>query len=292
MSNDTILAPVAALTLPDSAALTGRAQQALAFIDSFEITDADSYSLAAEELQAIKRRAKEIEAQRTGITGPINTALKAINDLFRGPADLLARAEEALKRKMLGWQEEQERLATQERRKAEEAAAAERKRLEEEAAARQREAQAQAEAAARAAAEAQAQERAAAVAAAAGDSEGAARAAAAMHAQQQRADLARDAAQRAQAEAQTTVAIAQAVTAAPSAVVAPKAKGIATTTRVDFEVQSLVLLVHHVAAHPELINLLAADTAKLRAYVRGLGMACNLPGVRVFEDRGISARAA
>ena len=70
----------------------------------------------------------------------------------------------------------------------------------------------------------------------------------------------------------------------------PAVKGISTSTNVDFEVNDLHALVKHVAAHPELINLITADSVKIRAYVRGLGMATNLPGVRVFEKQTMSAR--
>jgi colicin import membrane protein len=261
---ESILAPVASLTLPDSVALTNRAQSALAFIESFQIASAEDYGLAAEELQAIKRRANMIEEQRTGITGPINKALKAINDLFRGPADLLAQGEQILKTKMLAWDREQERIAAEARRQAEELAAAERRRLDDEAAARQR--------------EAQAQEQAAAAAAAAGDTQAAAQATAA--------------AARAQAEAQTAAMTSQMVVAPVVPVEKAKPAGISTAKKLDFEVTNLLALVQHIAAHPELINLVVADSVKLRAYVKGVGMACNLPGVRVSEERVLSARAA
>ena len=264
MSTDTILAPVASLTLPDSAAMTGRAQQALSFIQSFEIDSQETYSLAADELRAIKTRAAAIEEQRTGITGPINKALKAINDLFRGPADLLAQAERTLKGKMLAWDQEQERIAAEKRRIAEAAAAAERQRLADEAAARQREADAQAAAAA--------------AATAAGDA--------------QAAQLAQAAAERAQAEAQTAAATSQMVVAPVVQIEKPKAAGISTSKKIEFEVVDLHALVKHIAAHPELIALVRQDDVKLRAYVKGLGLAAALPGVRVFEDRVMSARAA
>lgn len=264
MTTDNILAPVASLTLPDSAALTGRAQQALAFIQDFQIDSPETYSLAADELRAIKARANSLEEQRTGITGPINNALKAINALFRGPADLLSQAERTLKGKMLAWDQEQERIAAEARRKAEEAAAAERKRLADEAAAREREAQEQAAAAA--------------AAAAAGD--------------EQTAAMAQAAAARAQAEAQTAAATSQMVVAPVIAVEKPKAAGISTSKKLDFEVVDLHALVKHVAEHPELLALLRTDDVKLRAYVKGLGLAAALPGVRVFEDRVLSARAA
>lgn len=264
MTTENILAPIAALALPDAGSLTNRAQQTLAFIQGYQITDAETYGLAAEELQAIKAKARQLEDQRTSITGPLNAATKAVNDLFRGPAGFLATAESVLKGKMLDWQRDQERVAAEAQRKAEEAAAAERQRLADEAAAAQRVAQEQAAAAAKAAAE--------------GD--------------QQAAQLATTAAQRAAAEAQTAATTAQLVVAAPVAAPAVKVAGISTAKKVDFQVTDLVALVKHIAEHPELINLVAADSVKLRAYVRGLGLACALPGVRVFEDTVMSARAA
>lgn len=42
----------------------------------------------------------------------------------------------------------------------------------------------------------------------------------------------------------------------------------------------------------ELHARLQVDSVKLRAYVRGLGTACALPGVRVFEEKTMRARAA
>lgn len=264
MTTDSILAPVASLTLPDSAALTGRAQQALSYIQSFQIDSVETYGFAADELKAIKSKANAIEEQRTAITGPINKALKAINDLFRGPTELLSQAERTIKSKMLAWDQEQERVAAEARRRAEEAAAAERKRLEAEAAERQREAAAQAAAAAAAAAK--------------GD--------------EQAASLAQANAQRALSQAQAAAETSQMVIAPVVTVERAKAAGISTSKKIDFEVVDLHALVKHVAAHPELINLMQADSIKLRAYVKGVGTACALPGVRVFEERVLSARAA
>ena len=261
---DTILAPIAALTIPDIVAITSRAQSALTFIETFAITTAEDYGLAAEELQAIKAKAKQLEAQRTAITGPINKGLDAVNALFKGPAALLANGEALLKRSMLAFDQEQERIANEARRQAEALAAAERKRLDEEAAARQREAQAQAEAAA--------------AATAAGDAQAAAQATAA--------------AQRAQAEAQTAAMTSQMVVAPVVTPAKAKTTGISTSKKLDYEVTDLLALVKHIAERPDLINLIVADGVKLRAYVKGVGMACALPGVRVFEDRVMSARAA
>lgn len=264
MSTESILAPVAALALPDSAALSSRAQQALAFIQSFQVTDAETYALAAEELKSIKRRADANEEQRTGITGPINKALKAINDLFRPSSELLAQAESILKAKMLAFARDQERIAAEKRRVAEEAAAAQRRRAEEEAAARR--------------AEAEELARRAAEATAAGNAEA--------------AGAAQAAADRANAESQAAATTAQLITAPLVAIDKPKVAGLSTSMKIDFEVTNLLELVRHVAAHPELINLVSADAVKLRAYVRGLGAACALPGVRVTETPVLSARAA
>lgn len=84
--------------------------------------------------------------------------------------------------------------------------------------------------------------------------------------------------------------VADMVVAQPSAVAAPvKVAGVKTTTTVDFEVVDLHRLVMHAAEHPEVVALLQVDSVKLRAYVRGLGMATKLPGVRVFEKQGIAA---
>lgn len=263
MTTENILAPVAALTIPDSAVMISRAQSALTFIDCFIIDSNETFELAADELKAIKTKAKAIEEQRTSITGPLNGVLKAVNALFGGPADLLARAESSLKGKMLAWQTEQERIAAEARRKAEAEAAAERKRLADEAAARQREAEEQA-AAAR-------------IAKQAGD--------------EQAAAIATSNAQRATAEAQAAESVAQMSVAVVVPIAQPKAKGISTSKKLDFEVVNFESLVKHIAAHPELLQLLRVDDVRLRAYVRGLGTACALPGVNVSETAVMSARA-
>ena len=133
MTTDNILAPVAALTLPDQALLIGGAQRMLAFIDGYAIESNDDFGLAADELKTIKAKQKTLEDQRTAITGPLNAATKAVNDLFRGPAELLTRAEGALKAKMLTWQRKVEAEAAEARRVAEEAARAQREAAEAEA---------------------------------------------------------------------------------------------------------------------------------------------------------------
>lgn len=262
-SDASILTPLASLSLPDSTQIKARASSTLDFIKEFVIDSPETYALAAEELQAIKARTKKLEDQRTGITGPINQALKAINALFKGPGDLLEEAERVIKTKMLAWDDAKRREAEALRQKAEAEAEAHRKKLAAEAEQQ--------------AAEARRQQEAAQKALQTGDAAAAA--------------VAQAAADRAQSEANTTAQVAQMVVAAPVMAATTKVSGISTSTKVDFEVASLIDLVKHVAEHPDLITLLRVDEVKLRAYVRGLGVNAKLPGVRVFDSKVISSRA-
>lgn len=302
------LSQVKALTLPDQAGLDRSAGAALRMADSFVITTQDDFELCADELRNVKTKINLLEGKRTAITGPMNAALKAVNDLFRGPMDMLKRAETTFKGSMLTFSEAQERIAAEARRVAEAEAAAERKKIED--AARevdrlakiesQRLAKIEADRVAAAQAEQDRLAAEATAAAAAGNEAGILEAErlaeeaferdqlAAVQAQEQAAQANKAAA--AQAEA---LRMNAAVTSAPVVQIAQaKAAGTSVSKTVDYELTSLLALVQHVAARPELINLLAADSVKLRAYVRGLGMNTNLPGVKVFEKRTMSARAA
>ena len=86
-------------------------------------------TIAGDDLKAIKALQKRVEEKRLGITGPLSEAVKAINELFRAPKDYLDQAEASLKRAILCYTAEQEKIATDLRRKADEAARAERDRL-------------------------------------------------------------------------------------------------------------------------------------------------------------------
>lgn len=258
--------------------LTGQAQRKLADAAEMTIDSDDMLACAGEDLRAVKTLQKQVEEKRTAITVPLNAALRAINNLFRAPTEYLDKAEITLKVAMIGYTQEQERLAAVARRIAEEAAQKERDRLAEE----QRQQEAAAHAAAQAAAQAQQE---ADEAAAKGD---AAAAAAANEQARQQAEA---------AQAATSAAEATAITAAvismPATVTAPaRVVGISTSKTTDFEVTDLHALIVYIAAHPELITLVQADSVKLRAQVRATGMNTKLPGVRVFEKRGMSARAA
>ena len=302
------LSEVKALSLPDMAIMHRSADSALRMANDFVITTDDDYALAGEELQSVKGRLKRLEETRTGITGPMNKALDAINALFRGPRATLEAAELAIKTSMLSYHNEQERKAAEARRIQEVAAAAERARISE--AARQVELKAAAErkliadqAAAQEATRKAEQARLdaeAAAAAAVGNqaaAEEAARKAEASRLQSiletQQAEQKQQELNAASNEQAASLIVASAAASAPvTSITSVRAKGTTVKTMVEFEVVNLLSLVQHVAQHPELINLLAEDSIKLRAYVRGLGVNAKLPGVRVFEKQAMASRAA
>lgn len=223
------------VTAPSAAALERGSAAALELVEAFEVVDAGSYELAAEELVAIQKREKALVDQRLAITRPMDAAKSSVMDLFRAPVETLGQAAAILKRKMVAYTTEQQRKANEERIAAERAAQQERDRLEAEARALKAEGRA--------------------------------------------------------GEAAVKEQVAAMVIATPPAapVEVPKVAGVSTRSTVDFEVTSLLELVQHVAAHPELLPLLAVDSVKLRAQVRALGMATKLPGVKVFEKTSLAA---
>lgn len=254
-----------------------QARRMLTDATDFTIDSPELYEAAAEDLRRVKTLAKQVEDTRVSITGPLHQAKQAVDNLFKGPATFLQQAESALKSAMLTWDQEQQRIRREAERKAEEARRAEQQRLDAER--RQKEEEAR-----RADEEARRLEEEARAAAAAGNAQQAEQL---QEQAQEKANAASDAACDAHAIQQTAEVISMPVAVPPP----QKVTGISTSTTVDFEVSSLHALVKHVAAHPELINLLSADSVKLRAYVRGVGMQCQLPGVRVFQKSAIRARA-
>lgn len=93
------------------------------------IVDADSYRDAASELKAIKAKAKQLEDQRKSLTAPTDELKKRIMDLFRGPLDMLAQAESSIKRSMIAYDQEQERIRREEEARIREAQRKEQERL-------------------------------------------------------------------------------------------------------------------------------------------------------------------
>jgi multidrug efflux pump subunit AcrA (membrane-fusion protein) len=259
--------PAETITYDASAALVlaNRAEFAMRNASDFVIDSPEMFQIASDDLKLVKGLQKEVEDKRTSITGPLNQAVKAVNDLFRAPKDYLDRAESMLKRAMVSWTTEQERIAAEARAKAEAEARSERERL----AAIERE---QAETARRAAEEAQA-------AAEAGDDQAAAAAMAA--------------AQAAQEQAAVAALTAQVVTVAPAVEAPAKVAGISGRVTYSAEVTDLLALVKAVAAGQAPLEALQADMKFLGAQARAFKKAGQLyPGVTITAERSISARAA
>ncbi|MFL5900988.1 MAG: hypothetical protein ACJ75S_07290 [Solirubrobacterales bacterium] len=91
------------------------------------------YGEAGEELRNIKSKFKVLEERRKAITGPLDLAKKSVMDLFRAPLESLTEAENIIKKSMLTYSQEQERIRDEENRKQREAHEREQERLRREA---------------------------------------------------------------------------------------------------------------------------------------------------------------
>lgn len=79
------------------------------------------YGEAGEELRNIKSKKTTLEERRKAITQPLDAAKKSVMDLFRAPIESLDEAERIIKRTMLTYSQEQQRIRDEEARKAREA---------------------------------------------------------------------------------------------------------------------------------------------------------------------------
>ncbi len=258
MTTENILAPLAAIQPPNAAAMTSRAESALAMVQSMVVDSAETYELAADELKSIKARSKSIEEQRTSITGPINKALKAVNDLFRGPGEYLDQAEKIIKGKMLAYTTEQQRIADEERRRSEAAIQAEQMRLTREAA--------EIEAAAKAEAESLL---------AAGDAEKAAEVEAA-----------------AAIESASLSATALVMTAPAPQVAPAKAAGISMRSSWKATCENKAMLIAFAADNPQFQNLLDVNQTALNQLAKAMRDTLEIPGVRVYEEKQLASRSS
>jgi hypothetical protein len=102
-------------------------------VAAVKISNNDDYKAAGEILKMVMAAKKRVEELRTKITGPLNQALKAANDMFRAPADELVSVEGQLKRTMVTYQNELARRQQEEQRAADEAARKQREKLAEQA---------------------------------------------------------------------------------------------------------------------------------------------------------------
>lgn len=121
------------LAVPTQSDLITEANSTLSVAKSITIDSPAMYAAAARELQELKGRAKALDERRKEITRPLDEAKKAILDLFRAPLAVLEEAEGVLKRSIITWDAEQERLRKIEEARLREEARKERERLEAEA---------------------------------------------------------------------------------------------------------------------------------------------------------------
>lgn len=234
-----------------------------AFAASYPVATPAQFEAGAEDLKRVKAAQKRLEDTRTGITGPMNAALKKVNDFFRSPADLLARAEKTIKGSLGRYTEEQERIRREEQRRADEAAAAERRKAEAAAAEERRKAEEQA-------AELR---RKAEAAAAAGRAAEAAKFAERAEAKVEKADI-----KAAALEQKAATVVAPVIQREP-----PKVANIAARQVWKFEVTDP-------ASVPR--EFLSVDEARIRKVVQALKGDAKIAGVRVYPETQISAGAA
>lgn len=119
---------------PEVKALIAQTETILAEAEAFKITTPAQYQESAAALKRVKSHQKQLEEMELEITRPINAGLKAIRDLFRTPRDRAGRAESLIKRAMIGYSDEQDRIRREEQRKADEAARREQEKLQDRAA--------------------------------------------------------------------------------------------------------------------------------------------------------------
>ena len=89
------------LTREDRKIVEAEEKDALALAERVEgvvVESQEGLDAASGLLKVVKRRSVALEEARKQITKPLNAALRAANDLFRTPADVLKKAESTLKR--------------------------------------------------------------------------------------------------------------------------------------------------------------------------------------------------
>jgi hypothetical protein len=322
------------------AEVTASVDEVVAAAEAIQVRNAEESQAATEFLSRVAGEKRRSEAARTALVKPLNDHVRMINGQFKPKAEALATADGIVRKRVLAYEREQERIRAEEqarldaehrererqaeeaRRAAEAAAQAEREAAAREAAAREAEARQAREVAAKAAAKVQEElraemmtlprsmveyqaghadeERAAAARAdlerrAAEEREAAARQAAQEAAERERE--AREAEQAAREAPVADVPLAQVQAAGP--VRAPSGSA-STTKRWTFEVTdaSKVPVTFSVPKAlreadeelPEVLELRPVNETAIRLLVRK-GLREGLPGVRIYQDTGLSVRA-
>jgi len=283
---DVVKATEGALTLADSYA-------------NYTVTTVEEFTTGAEQLARIKGAQKELETKRFAITRPMDEAKKRVMDFFRLFEDKLDDAERHVKKGLIAYKDEQDRIAEEAARVERERAEREANRLREEAQEadriaaekeRKRLAKLQAEADERQAIE---DARLAEERAAAKSEEDVRRAAEQEEAARVRREreqerlhqerLASEAEQRERtARAEILEQRADDKTAAPLAPATPKVKGLTGKKVWKFEIVD-------VASVPDMYK--TVDEKKIRGIVNALKDTADIPGVRIWSETALASRA-
>lgn len=78
--------------------------------EGYIVDSNQKYQASADDLKIIKAKAKELTDTRMSLTRPIEESKKKIIALFKVPLDFLTQAEGYVKRAMISWQTEQEKI--------------------------------------------------------------------------------------------------------------------------------------------------------------------------------------
>ena len=95
---------------PDNAPMR-TAEIAFNWAEQFPVDSPASYACAADELKAMKRQTKDLDALRKSLVKPLDEARARIQMLFTPALDYLTRAEKIIGRKMLDYRAEEQRAA-------------------------------------------------------------------------------------------------------------------------------------------------------------------------------------
>ncbi len=245
---------------PAIAALTPARERLRAVTKGLVIKTAEGYESAALLLKTIKGSLAQIEDARVRITRPLVEAQREVNAQAKAAAGPFLEDEATIKRALVEYSNEQDRIRAEEQRRENERAEKERRRL-----------QSIADEAARKAAEESAKKRAEAEAAAAA---GRAEEAAKLSAQAQRVE--EKAAEKVEAF-ETRAAMVQAPIAQAAA---PKVEAVSLATVWNWEITDL-------SAVPREFMLL--DQVKVRKIVNAMKGDTAIPGIRVFAEKRVAA---
>jgi hypothetical protein len=101
-----------ALAQQEASAQFATAVEWSALLQSFTISTDEQQEQVAGVLRDVKARYRAIEERRKEITGPLNAALKSVNDLFRPPREKFEALERVLKSKITAYLDQKARANT------------------------------------------------------------------------------------------------------------------------------------------------------------------------------------